>query len=404
MLAQLEASCTADQGKLLYLTSTVRRYLGANGRQYSVGLPIPAAAYPALKRNPDFVRACAQTPQPDWRVVKGSGEEQWVLIDRNSFKNEGGELKFWAAYDNPFVAFDMPYDAPYAQKREHYAVNCAKQVFRQVAGYDLNADNSVTDGQDRISLTSTAIAGSNADYEMLFKLACENPQSIAQLPVFVPRAKKTLPVTLPKVSEAALSAIKSLNMPSVSKPLSYVEVVGKSTFKSTTSDMREERFLSVDAASGQSSQRLTGKSYEGNSVTFRGLFDLVRQSQYGAGQASSMKDSSSLEALTFTGDWRHMPVNGKLGYTTRSTSFNSLIGKSSEISRSNECTVVRDLFASELNATLSGGAKELSCRRDNDEYERVDTYYYLQDYGYFFFARTDKNRFYYHDLTLKTVR
>lgn len=404
ILAQLEASCTADRGSLLYLTSSARRYLGTNSHQYSEGLPIPAAVYPALRRNPDFIRACAQTPQPDWRVVKGSGEEQWVLIDRNSLKNEGGELKFWAAYDNPFVAFDMPYDAPYAQKREQYAVNCTTQVFRQVAGYDLNAANTVTDGQDRTSLTSTAIAGSNAEYEMLFKLACEKPQSIAQLPVFVPRAKKTLPVSLPKVPEEALSAIKRLNMPPVSKPLSYVEVVGKSTYKSTTSDMREERFLEIDAASGQFSQRLAAKRYEGNSVTFRGLFDLVRQSLYGKGSSSTMKDGSSMEELHFTGDWQHMPVNGKLGYTTRSRSFNSLIGKSSDISRSNECTVVRELSAGELNATLSGAAKELFCRQDNDEYERVDTYYYLQDYGYFFFARTDKNSFYYHDVTLKTVR
>ena len=404
ILGQLEASCAVDRGSLLYLPSTARRYFGGTGLQYNVGFQIPASAFSVLKSRPDFVRACAQTPLPDWRVVKGSGEEQWVLIDRNSFKNEGGELKFWAAYDNPYIAFDMPYDAPYAQKREHYAVNCTQQVFRQIAGYDLNAENTVTDGQDRAQLTSKAIAGSNADYEMLFKLACEKPQSAAQLPVFVPRAKKALPVTLPAVSGTVLSAIKGLNLPPVSKPLGYVEVVGKSTFKSTTTDMREERFLGVDNASGQLTQRLSGERYEGTSVTFRGLFELVSQTRFGAGRPNAMKSSSSVQEVSFSGDWLHMPVNGKLGYTTQVRSLNSLIGKASDISRINECTVVRDLPASELNATLSGVAKELSCRQEKDEYNRVDTYYYLQDYGYFFFAHTDKNRFYYHDLTLKTVR
>lgn len=404
ILAQLEASCTADRGSLLYLTSSVRRYLGGNGREYSVGLPIPASAYPTFKGHPDFIRACAQTPQADWRVVKGSGEQQWVMIDRNSLKTEGNELKFWAAYDNPYVAFDMPYNAPYAQKREHYAVNCSRQVFRPIGGYDLNVDNTVTDGQDRTSLATQPIAGSNDDYEMLFKLACEKPQSIAQLPVFVPRAKKTLPTTLPAVSDKVLSAIKNLNMAPVSKPLSYVEVVGKSTYESTTKDMREERFLGVDAVSGQSTQRLTGNGYEGNSVTFRGLFELERQTEFGVGKPSSMKDGSSVEELSFSGDWQHMPVNGKLGYSIKLRTSNSVIGKLGEISRRNECTVVRDLSAHELNATLSGGAKELSCQQKNDQYGRMDTYYYLQDYGYFFFARTDKNDHYYHDLTLKTVR
>lgn len=404
LVAQLQASCTADRGNLLYLGGGGRLYMGRNPRQYSAGRPVPASVYPSLKNNPDFIKACANTLQPDWRVVKGAGEEQWVLIDRNSLKTEGGELKFWAAYDDPFIAFDLPYDAPYAQKREHYAVDCSKQTYRQIAGYDLDADNTVTDGQESFPLTSKAIAGSNDDYELLFKLACEKPASIAQLPAFAPREKKPLPVTLPAVSEAAMKAIKGLSLPPASKNLSYVDVVGKSTYKSTTTDMREERFVGIDKASGQLTVRQVGKSYESNDISFRGLFDLVSQARYGSAKETSMKDSSSLLSLSFSGDWQRMPVNGALGYSLTTRSINSVIGKASEIQKTFECTVIRDLSAGELNATLSGAAKELSCHQLKDEYERVDTYYYLQDYGYFFFASTEKNRFYYHDLTLKTAR
>ena len=404
LVFQMEASCTSDRATLLYLGGGGRMYPGLNAHQYSTGRAVPANVLGVLKSNPDFIKACASTPASDWRVVKGSGEDQWVLIDRNSLKKDGAELRFWAAYDNPLIGFDAPYDAPYAQKRERYAVDCGKQTYRVVAGYDLDANNTVTDGQVAVALTATAISGSNDDYNQLFKLACGKPESAAQLPKFVARAKKTAPVTLAPLSPAVASAIKNLNMPVAVKPLSYVEVAGQSTYKAKTTDMREERFIGIDSASQQMTLRLSGTHYESDAVSFHGLFDLAKLSRFGVSKGPSMKDSSSVINLSFTGDWQHMPINERLNYNATVRSTNTLFGKVEERQDSNDCTVIRELPASELNVTLSGSAKELTCSKKDDEYKRLNTYYYLSDYGYFFFARTGKNSFYYSDLALKTLR
>ncbi|POA49403.1 hypothetical protein C1893_07215 [Pseudomonas sp. MPR-ANC1] len=401
---QMEASCAADRANLLYLGGGGRMYPGLNGHQYSIGRAMPANVLGMLKNNPDFIKACASTPASDWRVVKGSGEEQWVLFDRNSLKKDGSELRFWAAYDNPLIGFDAPYDAPYAQKRERYAVDCGKQTYRVVAGYDLDADNTVTDGQDAIALTSNAISGSNDDYELLFKLVCEKPESAAQLPRFVARAKKSAPVTLPTLTPAVTSAIKQLNMPDAVKPLNYVEITGQSNYQGKTIEMREVRRFEIDSASQQLSLHLSGANYESDAVTFRGLLDLAKLSRFSVSKGPSMKDTSSVINLGFSGDWQHMPVNGHLAYKATFSSTNSLLGKVDERQENTNCTVVRELSASQLNSTLSGLAKELRCSKEGDEYNRVNTYYYLSDYAYFFFARTDKNRFFYSDLVLKTLR
>ncbi|PTT72803.1 hypothetical protein DBR26_04305, partial [Pseudomonas sp. HMWF007] len=156
--------------------------------------------------------------------------------------------------------------------------------------------------------------------------------------------------------------------------------------------------------SQQLTLHLSGANYESDAVTFRGLLDLAKLSRFSVSKGPSMKDTSSVINLSFSGDWQHMPVNGRLAYKATFSSTNSLLGKVDERQENTNCTVVRELSASQLNATLSGSAKELKCSKEGDEYNRVNTYYYLSDYAYFFFARTDKNRFFYSDLVLKTLR
>ena len=73
-----------------------------------------AELYAKLAANPTFVRACADTPKPDWRLVKTDERGNWVLIDAASVKTVKDETRFWAAFDNPTVLNDLPYDAPYA--------------------------------------------------------------------------------------------------------------------------------------------------------------------------------------------------------------------------------------------------------------------------------------------------
>ena len=91
-----------------------------------------------------------------------------------------GKLQFWAAFDSPLIGHDQPYNAPYAQKRERYSVDCAAQTFSLLAGYDLDERNVVTDGGVFFEPKTYSVKGSDSDYQRVFGAACGKPEALAQ--------------------------------------------------------------------------------------------------------------------------------------------------------------------------------------------------------------------------------
>lgn len=404
LTAQLEASCMAAQARLLYFGGQGRRYLGVNNQQYTAGQTIPSSVYPVLKSNPGFIKACAETPVPDWRVVRNSGDEPWLLIDRNSLKTEGAELKLWAARDYPAVALDVPYSAPYSQKREHLAIDCTKQTYRLLTGYALDASNTVTDGKEGFVRTPQSMSSRPLDDRLMFTMVCDNPQSTLTLPLFVPRIKKQAPVQLPPLADDVAASIKALNMPPPIKALNYLEVVGQYISPGRNSEINQKIFIETDPASQQLSERSVDVGYEHNNISFRGMFTLTGQMYFTSMEDTSVKDTNMITSLTFHGDWQHMPINGQLGYSDTSRVVNSVLGETYRYESSTDCTVMSELVASELHNALSGSAKKLKCRVQSGKYVRTQTYYYLQDYGYFYFAGIDKNPESYETHSIRTVR
>lgn len=397
-VAQIEAECSGQQAKLVYLDGVKRLYLGGQGN-YTKPKAIPAANVAALAKNPDFIAACVATPRPDWRVIKATDPNNWVLIDRNSLQTQGSETLVWAAYDSPSVLLDMPYNAPYAQKREHYGFDCSAKTYRLLAGYDVDAGNQVTDGNVELKAVPAPIASSNEDYRLIFAAACGAAEKLAALPVFVPRVKAPLQVKLAPVERGVLASIEQLQMPKPLRSLSHVVIAGTTTYKnSPTKAFKMELSISEDAASGQL-RILEQSDYEDTKVSWRGLFSLASQTTYGSGATASQV----LTALAFTGDWQRMPINARLNYTRSDKEVMSIVGAMPSHPLSTDCTVMRALPAGELNKDLAGDAKELSCSTEGDEYKRVNHLFYLVDYGYFFSAGTDKNPFYYDDLHIESA-
>ncbi|MGY4638283.1 hypothetical protein [Pseudomonas sp. TE24901] len=394
---QFEAACSSPQLYLLYLDGAQRVYPTAAGR-YSGARKLSADLRATLETNPTFVRACADTPKPDWRLVQTNERENWVLIDANSIKNVNGETRFWAAFDNPSVLNDLPYNAPYAQKREHFAVSCAAGTYKELAGYDMDADNRVSDGRVDSFPTPQKIAGSNADYELLFNNVCTRPEKIAALPAFKPRLKAPVTIALTSVQPQVLAAITQLNLDKPTRSFKYVHMVGTSTYKGTTSELSSQYFISQDGPSGQLSVANRGKGYESQSVSWRNLIELVTKSSYGGG---SMAESSTVTQLSFTGNWKTLPVGETVIYQFTRATLNNIVGSYGKPNLT-RCVVERELQASELNPKLLGTAKALSCTYDKDEYKRVSHWYFLTDYAYFFESSTDKNPFYYSDSRIDT--
>ncbi|MGA9701062.1 hypothetical protein [Pseudomonas sp.] len=393
---QIEAACSTPQVYLLYMDAAQRLYPGSVGR-YGSAQKLPSQAYAALAANQTFVRACAETPKPDWRLVQTNERENQVLIDASSVKTLNGETHFWAAFDNPTVLNDLPYNAPYAQKRERFAVSCKDATYKELAGYDMDADNRVSDGRVDSFPTPQKIAGSNADYELLFNKVCVNPEKIAALPPFKPRLKAPVAIALNSVQPQVLAAITQLNLDPPTRSLNYVKMTGTSTYKGTTSELSSEYFIGQDRPSGQLSVANRGKGYESQSVKWRNLIDLVSKSTFGGG---GMAESSTLTQLSFTGNWKALPVGDTVIYQATRSTLNSIIGNYGK-PETTRCVVERELQARELNPNLLGTAKALSCSYDNDEYKRVSHRYYLTDYAYFFEASTDKNAFYYADTRIE---
>lgn len=396
--AQIEASCSSDEARLIYLDGPQgRRYVG--GVEYQRPQPVTGKLSQALRENVSFRQACADTQQPDWRVVRGGESKTWILVDANSLSSQSGIIRFWGGFDYPSIRLDLPYNAPYGQKREHFALDCAGQTYKLLAGYDLDVGNLVTDGKVFDNPIAQPIASSTADYALLFAQVCAAPERLGQLASFEPRTKAPVSLDMPSVRPEVLGAIDALKMPAPVKKLSYLKIGGTSTYQGKTSSLLEEKFLSDDAQSGQIKEVLRGKSYEASEVTWRGLIELASSSKF-----TRMTDTSWLKELDFSGDWQAMPVGAQLSYSTVELKMNSVVGEYGGEREVTRCTVERSLSASELHIGLSGQAKELSCRIGGDKYERVFHHVYLVDYGYFLSMKTDKNVFYYDDRRLVDVK
>jgi hypothetical protein len=396
---QFEAACSSPDLHLLYVDGLQRVYPAA-ARLYSPARALNSQLYATLAANPTFTQACAQTPKSDWRRVKVNDNDKWVLLDRSSITVQNGETRFWAAFDYPAVLNDVPYNAPYAQKREHYAMSCTAATVKLLAGYDLDAHNRVTDGRVDGAPTAEPVA-SDPDYQLLFEQVCGAKERTAQLPPFEPRHKAPLTVALQSVDPGVLAAIKQLDLDPPAHTFNYLRTLGTSNFKGKSSLMGQERFIKVDAASKQLSIVTRGKDYESQSVDWRGLIALVSKTDFNLGRG--IVDGAAASQLSFSGDWKNLPVGATVGYTVSTTTVNSLVGSYGGKPKTTRCVVEREVSASELHPALSGRAKVLSCSTTPDEYQRVDHQYYLSDYGYFFHTSTDENRFYYDDSRIEAV-
>lgn len=398
--AQIEASCSSYQARIAYVQGEKRVYFGSSNGSYMPPRDVPDELAGNLKSNAAFQAACQATAVPEWRVVKGGDQVFWVLLDRNSLKAEGDEIRFWAALDEPTVTAGRPYNAPSAQKREHYALDCSKQTFRLLMGYDVDERDKVTDGKLFKAPQPQPVSRSVPEYQTLFRAVCAKPEALAQLPAFTPRSKAPINTPLPAVGAVPMTAIKHLNLAPPRKSFKQTLETGMANTAKSNLPIREERFFEVDKASGQLGIRTRADSYEGSEVSFRGLVALAQKTRFFG--KTLMTEDSMLTNLTFSGDWQQMPVGQELTYITQGKRKNSMMGDLGESRQVVKCKVDSEAPAAQLNASLSGQAKKLRCSGEGDKYNRVDTVWYLEDYGYFFKQGTDKNALYYDERTLKT--
>lgn len=399
IMMQIQASCVEPSAKLMYFDGGKRSYVKSQDGLYMPAVRMRKDVAEALLKSPDFIDACHSTPAPDWRVVRTAANGQQTLIDRASIKPQGDTLRFWAAWDEPVTTFDLPYYAPMAQKREYLAVDCQRQTFKVLAGFDVDERNRVTDGIVHFAAGAQLMAA-DTDNRATYKAVCAKPEALAKLPAFSPRTKAPLAGPYPGVMALPLAAIRKLDMPATRKSLSYLAETGTATGPNGPAPLSVETFIQHDATTGQLALRSSSDSYDSSEISFRGLFSLASKTTFHG--LDTVFESSSVIDAQFHGDWRTLPVGSTVGVTLDTSAVGGTTG--AIVNRATvQCSIKSQASASQVNPHLSGQAKLMRCTVNSDKRQSVDTLYYLEDYGYFYQSGTDKNDHYYSERQLRTV-
>jgi hypothetical protein len=382
---QVQANCNTPSATALFLDTTFLSSTPPTSRKTRMNSPVSEALAARLMQNPSFTNACAQTAPSDWRIVQGGDGERRLMIDRNSLQGEGPSRFFWGAVDEPTLLTDADYKVLFGQTRTRYRVDCTGQTYQVLSAFKLDEKDRITRGTV-FSDTPEKTFEQSADVRTLLNAACAaTPPQLSSLAPYSPRSKVASSYQSGPVKAEVLKSIADLKLPSPLRSINRVVVRSHNLGYLRGTPSQSEQRYETDPQSGQLLLQWPGKGSDTRSVNFRGLLTLRLDRQY-TDRELPVSYAVDTDKLTFTGDWRSMAVGSSLGYQLTQQRRSTLKGNSVE-TETLECVVERQIDASQVNSSLQGGAKELSCRLQGDELKATAMMYYLQDYGYFFRTR-----------------
>jgi hypothetical protein len=381
-VVQLQTDCSTPDVKMLFLDRYFSDRPDSSRVHQQLTPEVPKVLAAELTQNPSFGEACVRVAASDWRIVQRSEDQRWLMIDVNSVKTEGGVSHFWGAIDEPVLLSDKSNMELYGQSRERYEVDCTRQTYRVLSTFKLGKTHQVALGEVLNNPSQHAFAQAGAAVRQLLNTACGSTAQRSTLPAYTSRIKSPQSFTAAPVPASVLKAINDLKL---SPPVRTLKRVV--TRSSTYSGSGITLLLDTDPQSGQVRQRWKDAPVDRWTISFRGLITLAQQTPL-ADNRRSLPTSGATDTvqLGFTGDWQKMPVGAALEIRTEKRERHTLDGEGM-LSERLLCTVERVFEASQVNQQLHGGAKEISCRFDNDPAtSRGSKYYYLEEYGYFFRA------------------
>ncbi|MBB4863062.1 hypothetical protein HNP46_001907 [Pseudomonas nitritireducens] len=398
-ILQLQVSCSSENANWLYVNTPSRMY-AVGQSQYREPIPLANDTARTLRILPQVAQACTRTP--DWRKLANfeSGNGGHVLLDIASLEPQSdGDLKLWAAFDYPSLAYDAPYQAPYGSKVEQLQVNCGRSTYSWLTGYDLDPRQRVTDGRIEATPGARTFDSASSDYLVILQATCKPREQLSALPRAESRDKPVPDLeNQPALNTAVARNVTALGLDAPRKSLTYLRTEGTSTFKGETRPLIEEFWFQPGETPGLLHVKRQGTGYVSQDTSFMGMLELSSVTHY-----SKAQGTREVEKLELEGNWKQMPVGEKLSYRlTRKENF-SIIGQTRD-TQETRCEVIRELPATELNAQLSGSAKEIHCSVVDDKYKRVDTRYFLEDYGLVFRQGDSRNEFYYSDSRIVRFR
>lgn len=183
---QVAFRCNTDETWLLYTDLGRRRIYPAGGARYTQA---GRQRIDFERGQPELVAACER--RQDLRLLSEEKGGVQVLLDRATVQSTGNGLRrVWAAFDYPTVAHDLPYQAPFGQKREHLQIDCSRATVTVLVGYDVDPDDMVTDGKVFSEATPEVAIG---DYKTVADAVCGPPGALSAQPNWVRRHKVVIP-------------------------------------------------------------------------------------------------------------------------------------------------------------------------------------------------------------------
>lgn len=394
-LVRFEADCHLPDAQMAHMTTggmlqfaVDRKSETAEGRQ------MPAAEKNLFLQSAQFKQVCAQTPVPQWRVIAGSEQQDWQLLDRASLMQKDGQTLFWSARVPAAEGLTPRENGLYSQVRQRWSADCAQQRLTSLSTFYLGKTYHVIGGA--MVLQPAALQKPDADERQLLTLACGTRQALDQYKVFSGRAQTDFVLPDPELPASVVKSIEALKLPAPEKSIEHLRLSYKSFNEarerkiaeqlemSILRDMRRNpghdiRYLPYEPGK-QLMERYDGKTRQLVKVSFRGLTELVSV-DYSNDHHGIRVRKNAITDLRFEGDWTHMPVGTHLAYTVQQAFPRH--NKAPELVDSRfECQVESQNPASEFYPSLSGTAKVITCAR-KDRGQDSATYAYLQTYGLF---------------------
>lgn len=390
---QYSLQCGGTGFQMLYFIRPSRIYPGGKPA-YSSPQEMPAGVVERYRPLPELEAACAQ--KPDLRVISEKRDDGLqIFVDTTSITEaEGGLRRVWAGFDYPQLAYDPPYGAPYAQKRERLEFDCRRNTYRMIAGYDVDSGDKVTDGVFTPGEKMQPLEGElMADHRVVQQAVCGERPDWQGKPFLLARDKPAPSVPSPtlEVSPQAAAAITALKMPPPPKSFRGFKTTGISTYEGKSKPFAQTFAVRPTASAGIIEVELAGEGYKTRKLMFLGMIELAGISEFDVNNTRRRSDTTLLE---FSGDWTAMAVGAELKYKLMSTHADATTGTYKQ-EDDETCRVTREFQAYTLHPQLAGLAKELKCQGANDKYKRVDTSYFLVDYGFVFKEGTSPNTFYF---------
>jgi hypothetical protein len=389
LIARFNASCTQPRGQMMYPTAGGMAFFAAMPRKVGDESQLPAAQLEQLRGSNQLQQACADNPLPEWRIVTGTADQQWLLLDRSSLRHQGREVLFWGAYDYPREQLDSQRTGYYVQRRERFAADCQQQRFRRLSAFYVDADNGVGAGQVSLEAQAHPLADATVDERLLLRNVCAAPASLASLPRYQGRIKAPAKMPVPPVAAPVTEAVQGLMLPPPPKAISRLGLAYDATVlkRKIADNDKAQWFFSTDPATGQMVIQKRGLTAAGNiEVSFRGLIALSAAISDPTAEGPKA-NVIALTYLRFDGDWQTLPVGQTVSY---SRAYKPLVNGEPKLGDliTLYCSVDSEQPASSLNPALQGSAKQVTCKGENERATGVGHYAYLSAYGLFFPLRT----------------